>query len=70
MSKVVSVGKYVVEANPVGLKSFSFTFSGPSEAVAHLESTDGRIEQRPVGLDGVPRLSPGGRTAALTAAAK
>jgi CubicO group peptidase (beta-lactamase class C family) len=61
MSKVVSVGKYVVEANPVGLKSFSFTFSGPSEAVAHLESTDGRIEQRPVGLDGVPRLSPGGR---------
>jgi len=51
----------VVEANPRGLKSFSLTFSGPSEAVAHLESTDGRVEERPMGLDGVPRLSPGGR---------
>ena len=40
---------------------FSLTFSGPSEAVAHLETIDGRVEERPVGLDGVPRLSPGGR---------
>ena len=59
--KVISGRKYVVEANPRGLKSFSLTFSGPSEAVVQLESTDGRIEQRPLGLDGVPRLSPGGR---------
>ena len=61
MTKVISGRKYVVEANPPGLKSFSLTFSGPSEAVVHLESTDGRVEQRPLGLDGVPRLSPGGR---------
>jgi len=61
MSKVISGRKYAVEANPRGLKSFSLTFSGPSVAVAHLESTDGRVEQRPVGLDGIPRLSPGGR---------
>jgi hypothetical protein len=61
MSKVISGRKYVVEANPRGLESFSLTFSGPSEAVAHLESTDGRVEQRPIGLDGIPRLSPGGR---------
>ena len=61
MAKLISGRKYVVEANPQGLKSFSLTFSGPSEAVVHLESTDGRVEQRPVGLDGVPLLSPGGR---------
>lgn len=51
----------MVEANPVGLKSFSFDFSGNNEAVAHLEFTDGRIELRTFGLDGVPRLSAGGR---------
>ena len=61
MSKVISGRKYVVETNPRGLKSFSITFSGPNEAVVHLESTDGRVEERPVGLDGIPRLSPGGR---------
>jgi CubicO group peptidase (beta-lactamase class C family) len=61
MTKVISGRKYAVEANPRGLKSFSLTFSGPSEAVVHLESTDGQVEQRPLGLDGVPRLSPGGR---------
>ena len=51
----------MLETNPRGLKSLSLTFSGPNEAMAHLESTDGQVEQRPVGLDGVPRLSPGGR---------
>ena len=61
MSKVISGRKYMLEANPLGLKSFSLSFSGPNEAVAHLESTDGRVEQRPLGLDGIPRLSPGGR---------
>jgi hypothetical protein len=61
MSKVISGKKYEVEANPLGLKSFSLTFSGRNEAVAHLESADGRVEQRPLGLDGIPRLSPGGR---------
>jgi len=59
--KVISGRKYVLEANPRGLKSFSLTFSGPSEAVVQLESTNGQVEERPVGLDGIPRLSPGGR---------
>ena len=36
-------------------------FSGSNEGVVRLEFTDGRIEQRPIGLDGVPRISPGGR---------
>jgi hypothetical protein len=61
MSKAISGRKYVVEANPLGLKSFSLTFSAHNEAVAHLELADGRVEQRPLGLDGIPRLSPGGR---------
>ena len=45
----------------MGLSSFSLTFPGGSEAVAHLEFADGRVEERPLGLDGVPRLSAGGR---------
>jgi len=61
ISKVISGRKYIVETNPLGLKSFSLTFSGQAEAVAHLESADGRVEERPLGLDGIPRLSPGGR---------
>jgi CubicO group peptidase (beta-lactamase class C family) len=61
ISKVISGKNYVVEANPLGLKSLSLTFSGDKEAVAHLQFTGGRDEQRPLGLDGIPRLSPGGR---------
>jgi CubicO group peptidase (beta-lactamase class C family) len=61
MSQAISGRNYIVEANPLGLKSFSLTFSGDNEAVAHLELADGRVEQRRLGLDGVPRLSPDGR---------
>jgi CubicO group peptidase (beta-lactamase class C family) len=61
ISEVISGRKYMVEANPVGLRSFSLTFSGHKEAAAHLEFADGRVEQRPLALDGIPRLSPGGR---------
>jgi len=61
MSKVISRSKFVTEANPLGLKSFWLIFSGDEEAVAHLQFADGRAEERPLGLDGIPRLSPGGR---------
>lgn len=61
MFEVISGRKYMVEANPVGLKSFSFTFSGHDEAIAYLEFANGRVERRPLGVDGIPRLSPGGR---------
>ena len=61
MSQNISGRTYAVEANPVGLKSLSLTFSGHNEAVVHLEFADGRVEQRPLALDGIPRLSPGGR---------
>jgi CubicO group peptidase (beta-lactamase class C family) len=61
ISKTVSGKSYHLESNPIDLKSFSVTFSGSNEAVVRLEFTNGRIEQRPVGLDEVPRISPGGR---------
>ncbi len=59
--RVASGRNYVLDANPLGLKSFSLTFSGNKEVIAHLRFTDGRDEQRPVGLDGIARLSPSGR---------
>ena len=61
MSSVISGRKYTVESNPVGLKSFSLNFSDHKEVMAKLEFADERVEQRPLGLDGIPRLSPGGR---------
>jgi CubicO group peptidase (beta-lactamase class C family) len=61
ISKAISGKSYQFESNPIDLKSLSVTFSGSNEAVVRLEFSDGRIEQRPVGLDGVPRISPGGR---------
>ena len=45
----------------LGLKSFSLAFSNANETVVHFEFADGRLESRPVGLDGVPRVTPDGR---------
>lgn len=61
IAKSVSGKTYQLQDNPVDLKSFSLTFLPPNEASLHLEFINGRIEQRPVGLDGVPRISPAGR---------
>jgi CubicO group peptidase (beta-lactamase class C family) len=57
----VSGKRYLFDANVIGLSALTLTFSAPGEAVARLEFTDGRVEQRAFGLDGVPRLSKGGR---------
>jgi CubicO group peptidase (beta-lactamase class C family) len=61
LSKAISGRSYMVESNPFGLKSVALTFSGHNEAVLHLGFADGRAEQRPVALDGTPRLSLDGR---------
>jgi CubicO group peptidase (beta-lactamase class C family) len=61
MSNAISGRNYAVESNPVGLKSLSLNFSDRKGAMVKLEFADGRVEQRPLGLDGIPRLSPGGR---------
>jgi len=61
ISKTISGKSYQLESNPLDLKSLSVTFSGSNEAMVRLEFSDGRVEQRPAGLDGVPRISRGGR---------
>lgn len=61
VSQAISGRHYVMKDNPLGLKSFTLTFQQqPDEAAIELQFTDDRIEHRPIGLDGVPRLS-GGR---------
>jgi CubicO group peptidase (beta-lactamase class C family) len=49
---------YAFLANPYALKALKLTFSGGAEAVLALTDRDGTVE-RPVGLDGVYRWSPG-----------
>jgi CubicO group peptidase (beta-lactamase class C family) len=61
MPDLISGKKYVVESNPLKLKSFSLVAAGKNEAAAEFEFADGRVEHRPIGLDGIPRLSAGGR---------
>jgi CubicO group peptidase (beta-lactamase class C family) len=57
----VSGKRYAFETNPVGLSALTLTFDSRAEATARIEFTDGRVETRPVGLDGRPRLSEPGR---------
>jgi len=61
ISTAVSGRMYGTDANPIGLLSFSIKFSGGNDAVVRLDFAGGRVEQRPAGLDGVPRVSPDGR---------
>ena len=53
--------RYVLDENPLRWHAVTFTFSNSQTADVQLEFDDGRTEKRPIGLDGVPRLSPGGR---------
>jgi CubicO group peptidase (beta-lactamase class C family) len=64
----VFAGKvYLLDDNPLGLKSLALTFREASGASARIGFRDGRIELDAIGLDGVPRLSPtvSGRPVAL-----
>ena len=60
-AKVISGRTYALDANPFDLRSFSLTFSGGATAQLRLELADRLDSPRPVGLDGVPRVSPDGR---------
>ena len=51
----------MLEANPLALKTISLAFSSQKEAMIQLTFTDNHTEVRPVGLDGVLRISPAGR---------
>ncbi len=57
----VSGRTYALGANPLALRSFTLNFPGGDEARLELELSDRRDGPRPVGLDGVPRVSPDGR---------
>jgi hypothetical protein len=48
---------YAVSENPLGLRTLQFWFDRPYEALALFGFADGRIDDHPIGLDGVPRLS-------------
>jgi CubicO group peptidase (beta-lactamase class C family) len=59
-ARSISAKRYAFDANPVGLSALTVTFSRNDEATARIEFADGRIEERAVGMDGVPRLSAAG----------
>ncbi|HEU4390412.1 MAG TPA: serine hydrolase [Blastocatellia bacterium] len=61
LARTLSGRRYTLAANPLGLKSFVLTFSGGAVAQLQLELRDRSDGPRPVGLDGVPRVSSGGR---------
>ena len=61
LAKVISGRTYALDTNPLGLMSFSLTFSRGATAQLHLELIDRLDGPRPVGLDDAPRVSPNGR---------
>jgi len=61
IAKTVSGKTYLLEANPLGLKTLAITFAPQSDSLVRLTFTDNHTEVRPIGLDGVTRLSPDGR---------
>jgi CubicO group peptidase (beta-lactamase class C family) len=61
LARSISGKRYAFDTNAIGLASLTLTFSSLDEAIARLEFVDGRREERALGLDGVPRLSPAGR---------
>ncbi|MEJ6000301.1 serine hydrolase domain-containing protein [Paucibacter soli] len=61
LAEVISGRAYALDANPFDIRSFSLTFSGSGSAQFELELVDRHDGPRPIGLDGVPRVSPDGR---------
>jgi CubicO group peptidase (beta-lactamase class C family) len=61
LARVISGRTYTLDANPLDLRSFVLTFPQGSEAQLQLELSDRRDGPRPIGLDGVPRVSANGR---------
>jgi len=49
---------YVLPDNPAGFRSLQLVFGAGPEAMLRVQFADGTTEAHPVGLDGVPRLSP------------
>jgi CubicO group peptidase (beta-lactamase class C family) len=60
LAKMVSGRRYTLAANPLNLTSFQLTFSDAQDPQLELERGELRDGPRPIGLNGVPRLSSGG----------
>ncbi len=60
LAKHISGRRYALAANPLNLKSLVLTFSDPAGPQLELEIGDRHDGPRPLGLDGVPRVSSGG----------
>jgi CubicO group peptidase (beta-lactamase class C family) len=61
LATAISGRRYSLDGNPLGLRSIAITFPGGAEARLDLDLSDRRDGPRPVGLDGVPRVSSSGR---------
>ncbi|WP_394002693.1 serine hydrolase domain-containing protein [Luteimonas sp. WGS1318] len=62
LASTVSGKRYTLAENPLDLKSFVLTFSGAEAAQVQLELGDRSDPPKPVGLDGVPRVSSDGNS--------
>jgi hypothetical protein len=60
LARTVSGRRYTLAKNPLDLKSFVLTFSESEVAQLQLELGNRSDPPRPIGLDGVPRVSPAG----------
>jgi CubicO group peptidase (beta-lactamase class C family) len=58
LAKAISGVRFLVSENPIGLRSIVLTFPTPCETVVGMGFSDGTTAFHPVGMDGVPRLSP------------
>ena len=61
LSTTISGTSFALDANPIQVTSLSLAFPLGSEAALKLRLSDGRIEEGPIGLDGVARIWPHGR---------
>lgn len=55
---LISGRTYRLSPQPFGIAALTFHFTGPGKAAVTVEESSGRRTTQPIGLDGVPRLSP------------
>lgn len=60
-ASAVSGQTFALDKNPIGLKEMSFVFKSKEAASVSISFEDGRREVRPIGLNGIPLITPKGR---------
>jgi hypothetical protein len=61
IASLISGRTYRLQSNRLDIEAVAFHFDASGTGEIVLAFTDGHTEERPVGLDGVERLAPGGR---------